>query len=275
MSKYTTELRFICENYAGLAKSEGYNNINTVISNALPKLFDFDFPIYDEDYRSVLETKIVKHYYTREICAETVGRWKLFLNERLNLIMPYYNERYKSAMLDFNPLYDQDITIDHTKGNEGNSANSQNTSNNGTNNRTYNRSDDYTRNLNTSTNGTSTDNNWTYNNDTPQGGITGLESGNYLTSATHDVNNGTDNSTTAQTGNDNRKIEDTDNTSLTNTGETKANANYTDTETYLEHIKGKSAGTSYSKLLEEYRNTIINVDNEIIDNLADLFFNLY
>ena len=86
MAKYTTELRSICEVYAGYNEEQGYNNVNDVIKKALPKIFDFDFPIYDENYRSVLETKIVKHFYTREIGYETVGRWKLALDERLNLI---------------------------------------------------------------------------------------------------------------------------------------------------------------------------------------------
>ena len=60
MSMYTTELRFICENYAGLTESTGYSNVEQVIAGALPKLFEFDFPIFEEDYRTVLETKIVK-----------------------------------------------------------------------------------------------------------------------------------------------------------------------------------------------------------------------
>ena len=121
MAKYTTELRSICEAYAGYTEQQGLSEVDNIVSKDLPKLFDFDFPIYDEAYRSVLETKIVKHFYTREICAETVGRWKLFLNERLNLIMPYYNQRYKSTLIEFNPMYDVDLTTDHSKGNEGNS----------------------------------------------------------------------------------------------------------------------------------------------------------
>ena len=31
MSMYTTELRYICESYAGLTESAGYNNIENVI----------------------------------------------------------------------------------------------------------------------------------------------------------------------------------------------------------------------------------------------------
>ena len=231
MAKYTTELRSICEVYAGYTEQQGLSKVDDIVSKALPKIFDFDFPIYDEAYRSVLETKIVKHFYTREICAETVGRWKLFLNERLNLIMPYYNQRYKSTLIEFNPMYDVDLTTDHSKGNEGNSESNTNSDTTTNNNR----------------------NDWEYYSDTPQGGINGLESNNYLTNATHNVDSDTYNTNNKSNGNN----------------------KYTDTESYLEHVKGKTAGTSFSKMLNEYRKTFINIDNEIINELNDLFINLW
>ena len=56
MSKYTTEVRFICEQYAGLDESVGYNDIDEVISKSRAKVFDFNYPIFDEAYRPVLET---------------------------------------------------------------------------------------------------------------------------------------------------------------------------------------------------------------------------
>jgi len=111
MSKYTTEVRYICESYAGLSESVGYNDVEKVIGDALPKIFDFDFPIFDENYREVLERKIIKHFYTREIGFETVGLWKLKLNTKLNEIMPYYNQLYNSTLLEFNPLYSVNKTI--------------------------------------------------------------------------------------------------------------------------------------------------------------------
>lgn len=104
MSKYTTEVRFICENSAGLSVSEGADNVDSVLDKCWNKVFNFDFPIFDENYRQVLCRKILKHYYTREIAHETVGRWKLALNAKLNEIMPYYNQLYKSELLEFNPF---------------------------------------------------------------------------------------------------------------------------------------------------------------------------
>lgn len=73
MSKYTTEVRFICENAAGLIESLGEGAIEDIITRAAPKVFNFDFPIFDESYRLTLEKQILRAYYTREIGEETVG----------------------------------------------------------------------------------------------------------------------------------------------------------------------------------------------------------
>lgn len=113
MSKYTTELRYICETLAGLQTSKGYNDTKTIIDVSRQEIFDFEYPIYDQSYKSVLENKIIRHYYTREICEETYGLWKLRLEARMNEIMPYYNQLYRSALLEFNPLYDVDLTTKH------------------------------------------------------------------------------------------------------------------------------------------------------------------
>lgn len=118
MSKYTTELRFLCESEAGLTESKGFNSIESILEESAPKIFNFSFPIFDENYRLPLEIKILRYYYTREICEETVGLWKLRLQNRLNLIMPYYNQLYESELIKFNPLYDTDLTTDHERTNQ-------------------------------------------------------------------------------------------------------------------------------------------------------------
>ena len=82
---------------------------------ARPYVFDFSFPIFDESYREHLELMILRRYYTRELCVREVGRWKMFLEERLLEIMPKYNPMYKAMLLDFNPFYDTDYTDEHRK----------------------------------------------------------------------------------------------------------------------------------------------------------------
>ena len=112
MSKYTTEVRFICEKEAGFNSSVGYSKVDEVLDKSWEKIFA-NFPIFDETYRSVLCKKILKHYYTREIGYETVGLWKLKLDMMMNEIMPYYNELYKTTLLEFDPFRDADYYKDH------------------------------------------------------------------------------------------------------------------------------------------------------------------
>jgi len=104
MAKYTTEVRHICENYANLTESQGYNSIASILNNSWDKVFDFDFPIFDENYREPLCKKILKHFYTKGIGEETVGLWKLRLDDRMNEIMPYYNKLYESELISIEPL---------------------------------------------------------------------------------------------------------------------------------------------------------------------------
>lgn len=199
MSKYTTEVRFICESNAGLTESEGFNNVDSIIEEACPAVFNFEFPIFDEEYRLPLEKKILRHYYTREICEETVGLWKLRLADRLNMIMPYYNELYKTTLWEYNPLWDVDYKRDHAGTSSGvseeNVTSSQEYTDNANNSRTGAASEEAERNNNYSgtrsearenesnnnrqrANASSRDMkraDWDLYNDTPQGGIEGVQ----------------------------------------------------------------------------------------------------
>lgn len=114
MGKYTTELRTICEDYAHVEEPISYDQIATIIEAGRQGIFDFDYPIWDPSYKPVLEKKIIKHYFTREIGEETYGLWKFRLDTKLNEIMPYYNNLYESTVLEFNPLYDVNYRRTHT-----------------------------------------------------------------------------------------------------------------------------------------------------------------
>lgn len=342
MSVYTTEVRFICETAAGYTESQGYNTVQSIIEKSAPKIFDFDFPIFDEKYRLPLETKILRHFYTREICEETVGLWKLRLQDRLNLIMPYYNKLYESELLKFNPLYDVDVLRDHKTDING-SSNTENTRNtkqitDGNNTETENvsRNETTTRNINESSNtdsankvdekieatgnNTTTDSGtvnkngtgWVLYSDTPQGGVVGINRATddiannaYLTNATK--NTSSEQTTTSATSNSNSttnqgttannssnsttvtKGENTDvmsggvdttnnlkiDTTVTGNENSTEQNNITNTETYLEHVRGKQGVLTYSKMLMEFRETFLNIDKQILDELQDLFFGLW
>lgn len=250
MSKYTTEVRFICETASGLGESKGYADVDTIITNAIPKIFTFTFPIFDENYRTVLEKKILKHFYTREICEETVGLWKLRLDAKLNEIMPYYNKLYNSELLEFNPLYTANLTRKKKTDYDSN----RNTSNNGTVNSTSN--------SNGSGTGTNTNVGLDLYSDTPQGLITNVENETYLTNVRKKTDAGNSSSTTSNST--------TGNVTNSDTGTDALNS----TEDYLETVIGFE-GSSSSDLLIKYRDTFLNIDMMIIEDLETLFFQLW
>lgn len=215
MSDYTTEVRYICESAYGLTESEGSDSVDKIIEGSMDKIFNFEYPIFDESYRGVLQKKILKHYYTREIGAETVGLWKLWVNTRLNEIMPYYNKLYETETLKFNPLYDVDVTRTHT----GKGSSDGDSKSNGI--------------------------NWNKYSATPQGSVIDLEEDRYLTDATK------------------------------NTTDNKSETKILTTDEYVEKVQGKQGVTSYSKMIKDYRDILLNIDMMIINDLKDLFMGLW
>lgn len=108
MSKYTT-------------------TIKTLIDN------DFDFglksyPIFNETYRTILNNKILNHYYMREIGFETAGLFKFYLNNKLNEIMPYYNILYKKQeeILEKNIYNNVDLEETTNRKNQTNTSSNSN-----------------------------------------------------------------------------------------------------------------------------------------------------
>lgn len=271
MAKYTTLVRSICETAAGLEESTGYMNVNQVIKGAIPSVFSFDFPIFDESYRNVICTKILKHYYMREIGAETVGLWKLWLDTRLNEIMPYYNKLYESELLEFNPLYDVNLT--RQRNTTGNQTEEREHAEN-TNEHAESTSKVDVTNSGTSSGDTSgTDSSKDRYSDTPQGSLQNIENDTYLTNAriVDRTNSAEDSQEYSNTG--------TSDTSFNNdvTRNTTGNQSGTvnSTEDYLEKVEGKQGSGSNSKLLMEYRDTFLNIDMMIINDLSDLFMNIW
>ena len=222
MSKYTTEVRYICENAVGLDESKGFNDVNKIIKQSAPIIFDFDFPIFDESYRSELEEHILRHYYIYEIGFETVALWKMRLQSKLCDIMPYYNKLYESELIKIDPLKTKNMDRKHTSEGDSQTAGQQNTKNN--------------------------DVDWNLFNDTPQGAISDVDDMTYLTTA--------------------RKQ-----TSDRNSDNIYQSAN-TSNEKFNENISGYDL-RSPASLIKEYRETFLNIDMMIINDLQTLFMMVY
>lgn len=229
MSKYTTQLRYICEQKAGyLESTEDYI---TVINKSYDKIIHPQTALYDPSYAPVLYKKILSHYYFDEIAHETVGQFIMRLNTKLDEILPYYNQLYASAALEFNPLYDVDYT---RTGNREDNNTAENT-----------RTDDLRNHAESEQ--------YDLYSDTPEGSLIGVDNETYLTTATK-----------------------TDNTSdITNTGTQKNDAIIHNINEYFEHVTGKMGSTNYSDLLLKFRETFLNIDMMIINELKNLFMGVY
>lgn len=129
--------------------------IDDKLDEVRENIFDFDYPVTDDTTKKRIEIAILKHYYYREIAFETVGMFKIKLNDRLNLIMSRYNALYEKQDLSLSPYINS-----YLKENGG-SSNSTNNKNE----------------------------NWQTTSDTPRGILTELKEGKYSSMAVYTENN--------------------------------------------------------------------------------------
>lgn len=224
MSKYTIELRKIIE-YEGRETVENwfkdYCINNYLKQNEIDTILKAN--IWSKDK---LASKIIDHYFMREIGYESIGLFKHFAKVYMQEIMGRYLPLIYSASINYEPLVNVDYQEEFNRNINGNSE-SESTSNN-------------------SASGLS------FNSDTPQGQINKSQilSGKYA----------------SNTGASETESTITDNTN---------NTNNTD-ETYIKKVKGNTGSLSTSqKLIQQYRENIVSIDEEIIKELNKLFMGLY
>lgn len=170
MSKYTMTIKDIVDNYSLLSESK---KIDDKLDYARQYIFDFDYPVIDDTTKKRIEIAILKHYYLREIAFETIGIFKIKLNDRLNLIMSRYNALYEKQDLSLSPYI--------------NSYMKENGVTNGVSDTNVNNED------------------WQTTSDTPQGILTDLKDGKYSSMAVYNENK--DLTSNTNSSNYNREVE--------------------------------------------------------------------
>ena len=220
MAKYTMELRTVIQ-YEGRDTVENYFKdycINNYLrENEVETILNAN--IWSKDR---LASKIVDHYFMREIGYETIGLFKHYAKVYMQEIMERYLPLIYSNSINYDPL----VNVDYTES--------------------------FTRNIQGSGESTSTNNasGLSVNSDTPQGQINkdSILSGQYASN--------TGASETQSTINDNT-------------------SNNTD-ESYTKKVKGNSGvSATAQKMIEQYRQNIIAIDENIIKELDKLFMGLY
>lgn len=257
MAKYTTFLKTLVESGFDLGLNE--------------------YPIWDEEYRPILNKKIMDHYWFREIGQETPGLFKFYLNRTMNEIMPYYNQLYKTTILEYNPIHNVDYTEEHeiTRTHE----NVVDTTG------TFVGTDKTNTTVESSSNASSNDsthsemdtNNKHIDIDTPQSSldITDIDSVTYASEIKFDKNNGiTDQSgTSSQESSANSSAEV--NNDLSNTSTNKRDDTGMNTESFLRKLRGNYGVKTTQTMIKEERDLIINIDMQVIRDLEDCFMNVF
>ena len=308
MSKYTTEVRYICEEAAGMDTSVGYGDVSRVVEMACPKIFDSSLVFYDAETKARLLPKILIHYYQREIGFETVGLWKLKLNQKLREILPYYNQLYASEALEYDPLKNVDNTHTHSGEDLEDKTETRNLTTVDDGSASFDRNEDtILRHERVTTRGNDTNthavdsplDHWNMFSDTPQGGIDGVQlaggvgtSGTlsdnaYLTNATHITESPAATHDTVQYGNVSERYnpngdqkdhvdvdgwEKTDNTNTQTGTVRKAGGN---TSEYTKQEYGKIGVMTYQEMQMKWRESFLNIDMQIIEELGDLFMKVW
>lgn len=197
------------------------------IKSLIDNNFDFkmdSYPIFDENYRDTLNQNILYHYYENEIGFETASLFRFYLNQKLNEIMPYYNELYKvqKKLIDENLLLNNVNLKEQLIGSNTTKTNSTSQSLN---------------------------NSKSLYQDTPQGQIsqTDIDNQTWATNLTLNKNN----------------IED------------ESNATGSGTNEYLKTIIGNNGGKFNIDVLNDIKNNLMNIDLMIINDLNDLFMQIF
>lgn len=197
--------------------------------------------------REELNTKILNYYRWYEIGSETVGRFLFDLKATMELIMPYYNQKFKSIDI-MNEIDDIFGNLDVTESYEENRTG--NVKNNSSATSTSDVTSENKTNSEMSTNGRNV------NAKTPQSQLS-VKTIDKISSASEMSWNEDSNNSNA-----------TSNDKSNSTSETRGNANQdtTDKITHSLHRKGNQGVNTYAHDMLEFRNLIMNVEQEIIND---------
>lgn len=216
-------------------------------------IWDFEYPVprSEIDYngktchvdfdKKTFEQKIIDHYYFRQIGQETVGRWLHYFRTRIREIMPYYVQLYefdaKFRNID-DPLESYNLVETFKQEHSNNGSVSGSTSSESNSERS-----DESENFHRLSN-------------TPQGRVENIDDG-YLTEATKDNNNGSSSETGNVSGSSEQSSEDSG---------------------IVEHTLTKKGNIGVQPLggeVENIRGAFINIDMQVINELKDLFLQVY
>lgn len=254
MARHTQTLADIVTHINKMMHPDTYILMNhkQKIEEARGFIFNFDYPFYDESKRADFETQFIRHFYFREIGFETEGMFQFYLENYLNAYMPNYNKMLWTTEQDF-PLFDNmHQTTTSTKENERTSNtqnNQQQASEQGKRDKTQ--SDHFNR---------------TLTEDTPDERLDIKPDGkNTSIQYASDIEEVRDNTF------DDTKSDESSNQSSQEHEHLRGDEN----ETSWENQSGKIGDKTYARLMQEYRQSILDVYKQIFNDCQSLFMLVY
>lgn len=193
------------------------------------------YPIHDSAHREILNSKILREYWFYEIGVETAEMWRFNIESDMHKIMPQFNELYKSLELEYNPL----LTVDIRTTSEAESQ---------------------------------SDSERTGSSESEQGTVSETDSKGRVINANYPQSMLRQNADYASNGAD--SISESDVKSTVDSEEM-----HSETSKDVNAGKTDSTTTGYqgipSDLVMAYRAAIINVDQMVVDSLAENFMHIY
>lgn len=252
------QLRSIIEHYS---QYEPSLTLKEKIEKGRVKLFDFDYPIFDEDYRKTLETHFIRKFYMAEIGHETEGLFKFYLENYMLIHMPYWNQMFKSELIEFNPMINTDYTVETSR--------DSNTAQNDNRDTIQNTSTDSTR----DSSGNSADDNFSrnVNSDNPDGRLAlTTQEGKGVIEYANGINE--DYQKNSNTASSNESVNASGNSTQNDVLSSKKD----ELENYFERKVGNIGVQTSAYMLNEFRTTFLRIENEMFKEMQkELFMLVY
>lgn len=266
MASYTMQLRTYIEMFSQYDKNL---STNEKIEIARSKLFDFEYPIFDKNYKKILETNIIRKFYFREIGFETEGMFKFYLESFMQLNMPYFNRLFESEMIKYDPLINSEMNVTHNmkkdidREDKRRSTQDSKTTGESTgkdSGKTSSKAEGFDRSIES---------------DTPDSRLrlttnpdgTGVIE--YASRIKEDTNKASGSGTSSSDSSIKSKA---DNTSLANDN---LDSNINEIEDFIQYRQGKIGVQTYSKMVMEYRQSFLRIEKQIHQELQNLFMLVY
>lgn len=260
-------------------------SVDEIIQNGKDKFFDFTFPWYAEDKTGLDDFKnlFLRKNYMKQIGQETTAQFKLYVQARLMEKMPLYKQLYETTLLEYDPLINRKLTTTTTEiENEERGKESENivsTTATGTTeeNNNSNRSGTSVEQRNSEASMSTETNNQSVHSENPE-----------ITMANKDYASSMDRERKAESGNGNENVEGNktvnDNATEHNTSDSNASShetgNLSENENRERNKKGNETiegfyGDSQADAILKYRETILNLNEMICNDMNDLFLGYY